>query len=161
MNAAYGELADRIRGTIGDLDLVAERVTYAWAQALKAADDQYAYIDSTALNLHGFYSGLERLFEIIARQVDGDLPAGETWHRDLLLRMALDLPEARPAVISQENAAVLDEFRRFRHLVRNVYTVNIVPSKVGKIVAGLPDLWTKLRAELSAFADFAEDVAAQ
>ena len=147
--------------SIGDLDLVAERVTRAWARAQKASDDQYAYVDSTALNLHGFYSGLERLFEIIARQVDGDVPAGETWHRDLLLQMTLDLPEIRPAVISQDNASVLDEFRRFRHLVRNVYTVNIVPTKVGRIVSALPDLWTKLRAELSAFADFTEDMASQ
>jgi len=42
------------------------------------------YLDSAALNLHGFYSGLERLFELIARHVDGAIPSGETWHRDLL-----------------------------------------------------------------------------
>jgi hypothetical protein len=161
MNAVYDELAVRIRGTIGDLDRIVQRVAQAWAQALKTSDDRYAYVDSAALNLHGFYSGLERLFEIIARQVDEDVPGGETWHRDLLLQMARDLPEVRPAVISQDNASALDEFRRFRHLVRNVYTVNIVPTKMGRIVSALPDLWVKLRAELSAFADFIEDMAAQ
>ena len=67
----------------------------------------------------------------------------------------------RPAVISRDNAAALDEFRRFRHLVRNVYTVNMVPAKMSRIVSVLPDIWTKLRAELSAFADFTEDLAAQ
>jgi len=101
------------------------------------------------------------LFEIIARQVDEDVPAGETWHRDLLLQMARDLPELRPAVISQDNAAALDEFRRFRQLVRNVYTINIVPAKMSRIVSVLPEFWTKLRAELSTFADFTVDLAAQ
>jgi hypothetical protein len=158
MNVVYGELTDRIRGTVLDLDRIVERVTRTWARAQETLDDQDAYLDSVALNLHGFYSGLERLFEIVARQLDQAVPAGETWHPDLLLQMARDLPEIRPAVISQENAAILDEFRRFRHLVRNVYTINIVPSKMNRTVSVLPDLWTKLRAELSAFADFTDDL---
>jgi hypothetical protein len=61
---------------------------------------------------------VERLFELIARHVDRVLPSGDTWHRDLLYQMAGDLPEARPAVVSQETAQALDEYRRFRHVVR-------------------------------------------
>jgi len=161
MNVVYRELADRIRGTISDLDRIVERITRAWARALTPSEDQDAYVDSVVLNLHGFYSGLERLFEIVARQVDQDVPAGETWHRDLLVQMARDLPEVRPAVISQDNAVALDELRRFRHLVRNVYTINIVPAKMSRVVSVLPDLWTKLHVELSAFVAFTEDLAAQ
>jgi hypothetical protein len=161
MNELHHELADRILGTISDLDGIVERITRAWAQAQRASDDQDVYLDSAALNLHGFYSGLERLFEVVARQFDQAVPATATWHRDLLLQMARELSDIRPAVISRDNAAALDEFRRFRHLVRNVYTVNIVPAKMSRIVSVLPDLWAKLRAELSAFADFMEDLAAQ
>jgi hypothetical protein len=135
--------------------------TRAWARAQRASDDQDVYLDSAALNLHGFYSGLERLFEVVGRRLDQTVPASETWHRDLLLQMARDLADVRPAVISQENAAALDEFRRFRHLVRNVYSVNIVPAKMSRIVSVLQDLWAELHAELSAFADFMEDLAAQ
>ena len=88
----YHELTDRIRGTVLDLDRIVERVTRAWARAQTISDDQDVYLDSVALNLHGFYSGLERLFEIVARQLDQAVPAGETWHRDLLLQMARHLP---------------------------------------------------------------------
>ncbi|WP_397548013.1 hypothetical protein ABUL39_07185 [Rhodothermus marinus] len=77
-----------------------------------------------ALNLHGFYSSVERLFVLIARNVDERVHTGQTWHRDLLRWMAEDVPEMRPAVIGQTTAHTLDEFRRFRHLVRNVYTMN-------------------------------------
>ena len=115
-----------------------------------------AYLDSVALNLHGFYAGLERLFELIARHVDGVLPGGETWHRDLLRRMAQDIAGVRPAVLSQDSVLALDEFRRFRHLVRNVYTMSLAPEKMAGLMATLPTLWLTLRAELWAFADFLE-----
>lgn len=69
--------------------------------------EESAYLDSVALNLHGFYAGLERLFELIVRRVDGALPDGETWHRDLLQRMTQDIVEIRPAVLSQDTALAL------------------------------------------------------
>jgi hypothetical protein len=119
-------------------------------------DAAFAYLDSTALNLHGFYSGLERLFELIARQVDRQVPTGDTWHRDLLRQMSKDLPSLRPAVVSQKTITALDEFRRFRHLVRNVYTVNLVPERMKGLMEALPTLWPTLQAELLAFADYLE-----
>lgn len=86
MKILYQELAERIRGEVPDLERVGQRALAAWSQA-KRMPDEGAYLDSVALNLHGFYSGLERLFELIARHMDRALPAGETWHRDLLQRM--------------------------------------------------------------------------
>lgn len=149
----YQELVERIRGEMADLERVVQRAERLWPQA-RILGDQNAYVDSVALNLHGFYSGVERLFEQIARQVDRELPTGETWHRDLLRQMAQDQPEARPAVISQGSALVLDKFRRFRHLVRNVYTMNLTPDKMEELMIALPEVWSRLRAELLAFADF-------
>jgi len=108
----------------------------------------------------GFYSGLERLFEIIAKQIDETVPAGETWHKELLLQMTCEQPGIRPGVVSKDNAVLLDEFRRFRHLVRNVYTMNLVPEKIRRLISILPNLWPKVRAELTAFAEFSEDLGA-
>ncbi len=124
MNLLYQELVERIRGEVPDLERVVQRVLQAWPQAQSQSGEQGVYLDSVALNLHSFYSGLERLFELIARHVDRTLPAGETWHRDLLQQIAHDLVDVRPAVIDRDSALILDEFRRFRHLVRNVYTIN-------------------------------------
>ena len=150
----YQSLIERIRSEVSDLEQVIERAKQAWFLAQKAPEGQYVYIDSVALNLHSFYSGLERLFELIARHVDQDLPDGETWHRDLLQQMTQDMPDLRPGVISQESVVIVDEFRRFRHLVRNVYTINLVPEKMEGLIQALPELWPKLRAELFAFADY-------
>jgi len=67
--------------------------------------------------------------------------------------MMRDLADVRPAVIGQDSALALDEFRRFRHLVRDVYTMSLVPDKMAGLMSARPGLWSRLRA------DFLEDLA--
>jgi hypothetical protein len=43
--------------------------------------------------------------------------------------------------------------------MRNVYTMNLLPDKMTGLMSALPGLWSRLRAELSAFADFLEELA--
>ncbi|MCL6560975.1 MAG: hypothetical protein K6U74_19745, partial [Firmicutes bacterium] len=52
------------------------------------------------------------------------------WHRELLLRMTLDVPEVRPPLLSKETANKLDEFRAFRHVFRNVYGFNLSSERI-------------------------------
>jgi hypothetical protein len=158
MIAPFPELIERIRGEIPELDGVVQRALRAWPKAQNPSPEQEFYLDSVALNLHGFYAGVERLFELIARRMDQNLPSGEAWHRDLLRQMAQDLPDIRPAAISQESALVLDKFRRFRHLVQNIYVMNLQADKMAELTTTLPVLWANLREELLAFANFLEDI---
>lgn len=155
MNAVYRELAERLKGEIPDLDRLVQRVLKAWPQA----QSHEVYLDSVALNFHGFYSGLERLFELIARHIDRDLPTGTNWHRDLVQQMVRDLPTIRPAVIGEDHLTALDEFRRFRHLVRNIYTIDLQSEKVEKLIPLLVSSWSGIQAELLAFAQFLEELA--
>jgi hypothetical protein len=154
VNNIYSNLAERLRGELADLEQVVSRALQSWSLIQKTPQEQFAFVDSVALNLHSLYSGLERLFELIARQIDRDMPESGTWHRDLLEQMAQDIPDTRPAVLSRETASATDEFRRFRHLVRNVYALELAPGKMAVLMATLPELWPKIRAELLAFADF-------
>lgn len=101
------QLADRIRSECQDLDRVVKRAQEAWRQAERSDDD--LYLDSVALNLHGFYAGLERMFELIATNVDEQMPTGEHWHQLLLEQMASEIDGVRPAVISDYTRQALDE----------------------------------------------------
>lgn len=132
MNDKLLQLAARIRDELLDLERVVGRVTEGWRRAQRSADDYY--LDGVALNLHGFYAGLERIFELVATTVDRTKPEGENWHQALLLQMATEKPAVRPAVISESACRQLDEYRGFRHVVRNVYTFKFDPTKVGKLV---------------------------
>jgi len=113
-------LAARIRIDLPELAFLVERARQGWNKA-KTLNDDY-YLDGVALNLHGFYSGLEKIFEKIAATVDGSVPNAANWHQELLSQMSMEIPEVRPAVISQELRDMLEDYRGFRHVVRNVYT---------------------------------------
>ncbi|HEY3289942.1 MAG TPA: antitoxin [Anaerolineae bacterium] len=121
-------------------------------------DNQDLYLDSAVLNLQSFYTGLERIFELVARGIDLHIPDGENWHLDLLRQMASDLPDVRPAIISQKSALRLDEYRRFRHLVRNIYTDNLRPERMAGLLVTLPDLWFTVKTELLAYADLLQQI---
>lgn len=159
MSNTYDNLSDRIRGETPELDRLVKRTLSAWEGAKQVSGEQEIYLDSVALNLHGFYSAIERLFELIARHLDQSQPTGEMWHRDLLKQMSHEVENIRPAVISRPIASSLDNFRRFRHLVRNIYTFNLAPDKIESLIIELPDMWTQLQEELTAFADFLTDLA--
>ena len=74
MNTPLHSMAERIRQELIELDQVVTRVLAAWQRALRSGDE--FYLDSVALNLHGFYSGIERIFERLAETLDDSLPKG-------------------------------------------------------------------------------------
>lgn len=140
------------------MEFVVKKALRAWKQTTSETADQDLFLDSVALNLQNFYSGLERLFELISKDIDKEIPTGQTWHRELLRQIALDKPGVRPAVISESSVQALDEYRRFRHLVRNVYSIVLLPDRLGNLIAKLPETWIQIQQELKAFADFLQDL---
>lgn len=154
----YLVVAGRIRQELSDLEQVVARAERAITAARQRSEDQDLYIDSAALNLHDFYAGLERIFQQIATTIDGNLPTSQDWHRKLLDRMQADLPDVRPPVLSAEAAEALDEFLRFRHVVRNIYAFQFDPERVARLVQLMPPAFHQVRTELLTFAEFLEQI---
>ncbi len=152
----YQLLQSRILAELRELERTQAAVWRQWQTSLRVAIDQDVYINSVALNLHSFYSGLERIFEMIAGQIDGGKLEGRDWHTELLRQMTLDLPGVRPPVLDRRSAEQLDELRSFRHLVRDIYAANLVPQRMQPMVEMLPDLWLDVRRQLEAFAAYLE-----
>lgn len=155
MNEQLLRLAERIHSEIADADQVIERAQEGLRRARRSSDDYY--LDGVALNLHSFYAGLERVFQLIATVIDGSLPQGANWHQVLLQQMATEIPYVRPAAISEETRDALDEGRGFRHIVRHVYAFKFDQAKVERLVDGVPATFARVHAQLSAFADFLEE----
>ena len=154
MSESLRHLAMRIRNELLEIGHTLKRATEGMNRAKETGDDYY--LDGVALNLHSFYSGIERIFELIAVNIDDIVPEGENWHQILLKQMAEEMTEVRPAVISDSVRLGLDEYRGFRHVVRNVYTYKFDSARIAKLTKGAGPLFARLRAELQAFADFLE-----
>ncbi len=68
--------------------------------------------------------------------------------------MTLDVPEVRPAVLQRDAAERLDEYRKFRHRIRNIYASNLDPERMAHLVTGLTSLWQEIRTQLMDFTRF-------
>ena len=158
MTTIYRTIAGRIRADLRELTQIAERALRIWNENATTGPD--FYLDAVALNLHGFYAGLERLLEIIADGVDTTKPSGAQWHQQLLRQMASEISEVRPAVISPSLRDRLDRYRGFRHVVRNVYTFNLDPEQIAVLIRHLPETLTLTNQELLAFSDFLDHLSA-
>lgn len=137
MTEAYLAVAGRIRRELEQVEAVAERTQSIWQDADPDAEDYR--VDAVALNLHGLYAGLERIFETIATRVDRTVPDGQHWHQELLDQMNTELSGVRPAVLSNPTRKKLDRYRGFRHVVRNVYAFEFDPEQIDLLVRHLPD----------------------
>jgi len=143
-----------------ELAQVVERTERIWQQGCSNArnsEDDY-YVDAVALNLHGFYAGIERLLEIVTEGVDQTKPSGANWHRELLQQLSAEIPSVRPAVLSSGCRDLLDRYRGFRHVVRNVYTFNLDPEQIGLLIQQLQPTMVQVSQELLLFADLLEQL---
>jgi hypothetical protein len=157
MTAAYRAVAGRIRQDLNDIDAISSRVQSIWDRYQDSGDEYY--VDAAALNVHDFYAGLERIFETIARDIDQSMPEGPHWHEDLLDQMGSSIPSTRPAVLSPDVRRRLASYRGFRHVVRNVYTIDFDPEQMAPLVRRLPSLRDDVLEDVRAFADTLEELA--
>ena len=92
-------------------------------------NDDPIYLDGLmsglALYVQNFYTGVERVFALIAKQIDGVTPSSADWHIQLLGQLLVPVPNVRPAIISQDTYEQLNEFRGFRHVSRNLYAYDL------------------------------------
>ena len=120
MNSRYALVVGRIEQELNNLSRIIPRIEQAVQAVQRGNPDQDFYLDSIALNLHGFYAGAEKIFHYIATHVDHSVPQGTQWHRELLNQMNVAAPPVRSAVLSAETIFCLEEYLRFRHVVRNI-----------------------------------------
>lgn len=110
-------------------------------------DLDYAVLGYT---LHNIYNLVENSFYRIAIYFENNLKA-ETWHKDLVQRMTLNIKGIRPAVIDQRSADLLDDLRSFRHVFRNMYRKHMDERKLLALQADLPEALTGFRKSLAQF----------
>lgn len=135
-----------------------ERTVRGIANALQdieiIATNHKKYVEKTiASDLAEVYSGIERIFERIAREVDMQMPSGSRWHNDLLEQMAERQPE-RPPVISPNTLPRLKELLDFRHKVNNIYREELIYEKAEEHAKPIGELFATVSKELDTLIAF-------
>ena len=101
--------------------------------------------------MHDFYNCCERVFRRIGAVINGAAYRGEAWHKELLFRMTVPVPGIRPAVISDDLAAELDEYLSFRHVFRNIYGFELRGDRVTRLGRRLEHVARRFEQEIEAF----------
>lgn len=131
------------------------RALLAEGDKLEAAGDAAAASPlrwmGLAAGVAAIYSRLELVMKEIADRIDQTTPRGEDWHRSLLRQLSLPVPGLRQAVIAESTYALLEPLRRFRHVARNVYAMEIDAARVAEAAAQAQPALAAFRADLAAF----------
>jgi len=107
-------------------------------------------ITAIASVLHSFYSGMEKIFLFVAKEVDTNVPIGSGWHKALLTQMTEET-KTRKSVISTEIAEKLNEYLGFRHVFRNIYCDLLDWSMLEKLILPVEKIWTDVKTEINLF----------
>ena len=114
-------------------------------------ENSYVYRRAKGSILQDFYNACERIFEVIGREINGGLPFTEQWHKKLLYQMTIGIKGIRPAVISKELAAELDEYFSFRHVFRNIYGFELKGERLDRLVEKFGKIAKSFQKEIKNF----------
>lgn len=82
----------------------------------------------TAALLHSIYNGIENILKQVLQAGGDSLPAGATWHRDLLNKV-----EER-GILQSATVEALRPFMAFRHFFSHAYVLDLDPARMDELV---------------------------
>jgi hypothetical protein len=146
------DLSTKIRLGIEELATVREQMAplTAMPSGSKVGDIETA---AACAMLHSFYTEIEKILKLIARECDARMPSSDAWHKELLNQMAA-ATDTRPAVITSDLVETLSEFLAFRHLFRGASIALMRWDKLYPLVSKVDQTYTQTRTELETFQTF-------
>jgi hypothetical protein len=107
-----------------------------------------------AMRVQQFYTALEDLLKQIAKSFENHIDNMSNFHKELLTRMNTEVPEIRPAVISNKSLLVLDKIRAFRHFIRHAYDCELDERELILIQKKLKEEYPHVESDLQKFRSF-------
>jgi hypothetical protein len=98
-----------------------------------------------------FYTGCEKISERVAVYLDGGLPTSKDWHQELLKQLAEPGGYNRPSLWSGALLLELDEYRKFRHLERHIYKIELKPDRVLILAQNVEPVFQKVKYSVDIF----------
>ncbi len=99
------------------------------------------------------YTCIETILFRISRVFENHLDPNQ-WHKELLRKMYIDIPNIRKAVLSKNSYQLLDELRRFRHFKRYYYDFDYDWSRLDYLRLIYEKLLPLIKNELDDYTNF-------
>ena len=93
---------------------------------------EWSHAASLADGIAAVYTGLEAMLEAIANEIDEYAPRGDTSHAALVDAMAVAVAGVRPVLLGAATRELMHEARKFRHVVRHKYALELKHAEVVK-----------------------------
>ena len=137
---------EQIKFKIKDIDKLFSEYELIFIKIKSEDPDLY---DMTILGsvMHSFYNGLENIFEIIAKNIDGNVPSGNKSHQELLHQMASENSK-RAEILDEELYFKLREYATFRHFYRHAYSFQLDWEKMKNLVENINTVWDQVKFRL-------------
>lgn len=121
------ELVRRELGNVEQSDARFARLKKLARERRIAADlyHEWSHNASLADGVAAIYTGLESILESIAAEIDRYAPRGDASHADLVDGMAVAVEGVRPAVLGASTRRLMHAARKFRHVVRHKYALEL------------------------------------
>jgi len=120
------------------------------------AEKSRIFMRSMGSMLHDFYNCCERTFKRISLDINGGFEESEKWHKALLFKMTIPIKNIRPAVLSEELAAELDEYLSFRHVFRNIYGFELKGKRILSLAKKFDKVADRFIKEMKVFLAYLE-----
>lgn len=142
-------IKEQIKFKINDIDKLFSEYDLIFKKIETQAPDLF---DMTILGsvLHSFYNGLENIFEIIAKNIDGNVPNGNKSHQELLHQIASENSK-RNEILNEEVYLKLREYATFRHFYRHAYSFQLNWEKMNPLIDNLHMVWNEVKLNLENF----------
>lgn len=148
---------DGLRTLRGELELDLERLDALEAK-YRLVKDKLARIEPDEFDLvalahaiTNLYGIMENSFTRIAKHFENQVDPA-TWHKDLIMRMMIRVPGVRPAVLTTDQAQLIDQLRSFRHAFRHIYLHDLDPVRLALVDSRTPSAVAAFRSAYEGFA---------
>lgn len=109
--------------------------------------------------LEDFYMAVEKIFKIVARDIDHNLPDNGAWHKKLLRQMSIKISDTRPALIDKKLFHKFEEYLKFRHLIHNIYGFQLQLERFLPLVKEMDNVAEEFKKQVTSFLEKMQEIA--
>jgi hypothetical protein len=151
----YPVVRARLIAEINNMDMLYEELNkkelFVNNSKVKEKLNDMFFLRAVGSVFHDFYTSAENMFKTIARDIDKSIPDNKDWHIELLQQMYIEIDGTRPAVISKKTFELLNEYRGFRHIFRNVYGFNLTSERMEYLLSIFPKTVDNIKSDTKNF----------